>query len=135
MLTTETKLRVRYAETDKMNFVYYGNYAQYYEIGRTEMLRHLGFTYKNLEDKGIILPVLTLNTKYLKSASYDNLLTIRTTIKELPKVRIKFYYEIFNENNELINSGDTTLVFVDTKKNKPVMVPDFFLKIISKYFK
>ncbi len=134
MLTTETKVRVRYAETDKMNFVYYGNYAQYYEIGRTEMLRELGFTYRSLEEKGVILPVLTLNVKYLKSASYDDLLTIKTSIKELPKVRIKFDYEIYNEKNELINKGDSTLVFIDAKKNKPIMAPDFFLKIISKFF-
>ena len=134
MLTTKTKIRVRYAETDKMNFVYYGNYAQYYEIGRTEMLRQLGFTYRSLEEKGIILPVLTLNVKYIKSASYDDLLTIKTSIKELPKVRIKFDYEIYNEKNELINKGNSTLVFIDIKKNRPVTAPDFFIKIISKYF-
>lgn len=134
MLTTITQVRVRYAETDKMNYVYYGNYAQYYEIGRTEMLRELGFTYRSLEDKGYMLPVLTLNVKYLKSASYDDLLTIKTSIKEMPSVRIKFDYEIYNEKKQLINKGDSTLVFIDIKKNKPVVAPDFFIKIISENF-
>lgn len=134
MLTTITQVRVRYAETDKMNYVYYGNYAQYYEIGRTEMLRELGFTYRYLEDKGYMLPVLTLNVKYLKSASYDDLLTIKTSIKEMPSVRIKFDYEIYNEKKQLINKGDSTLVFIDIKKNKPVVAPDFFIKIISENF-
>lgn len=134
MFTTITQVRVRYAETDKMNYVYYGNYAQYYEIGRTEMLRELGFTYRSLEDKGYMLPVLTLNVKYLKSASYDDLLTIKTSIKEMPSVRIKFDYEIYNEKKQLINKGDSTLVFIDIKKNKPVVAPDFFIKIISENF-
>lgn len=134
MFTTITQVRVRYAETDKMNYVYYGNYAQYYEIGRTEMLRELGFTYRSLEDKGYMLPVLTLNVKYLKSASYDDLLTIKTSIKKMPSVRIKFDYEIYNEKKQLINKGDSTLVFIDIKKNKPVVAPDFFIKIISENF-
>lgn len=134
MYSSETKVRVRYGETDKMNYVYYGNYALFYELGRTEMLRDLGFTYRNIEENGFMLPVLSMNSNYIKSASYDDLLTIRTTIKVKPMVKIKFDYEIYNEQNELINKGDTTLVFIDIEKNKPAKSPEFFNIVIDKYF-
>ena len=99
MLTNETKIRVRYGETDQMGYLYHGNYAQYYEIGRTEMMRSLGLSYDNLEKKGIILPVYSLNVKFLKPAKYDEILTIRTTVEEIPSVRIHFKYQIINEKN------------------------------------
>lgn len=134
MYTTETKLRIRYSETDRMGYTYYGNYAQYYEIGRTELIRKFGITYKSLEDSGIMLPVLYLNIKYIKPSFYDDLLTIKTTIKELPGIRIKFYCEIFNEQNELVNIGDATLVFVDDKTRKPRNPPEDFISKLSKFF-
>jgi len=134
MIQTETSLRVRYGESDKMNYSYYGNYALYYEVGRTEMMRELGMSYRKLEDNGIMLPVLDLHVHYIKPAPYDELLTIKTYIKEKPTVKIKFEYEIFNEQNELINKGYTTLVFVDMKKNKPVRAPQIFMSLIQQYF-
>ena len=134
MYTSETKIRVRYGETDQMSYVYYGNYAQYFEVGRVEALRQLGMSYRSLEDNGIMLPVYTFSIKYLKPALYDDLLTIKTTIKSLPQARICFEYETYNEKNELLNTGETTLVFIDKRTNKPCQAPGYFLDKIRKYF-
>ena len=134
MYISETTVRVRYAETDKMGYVYYGNYTHYYEVGRVEALRQLGTSYKEMEDSGIMLPVYTCNLKYLKPALYDDLLIIKTTIKELPTVRITFDYEIYNQKNELLNLGNTTLVFINTATNKPCPAPQSFVEKIKMYF-
>jgi acyl-CoA thioester hydrolase len=134
MYTHEMQIRVRYGETDKMGYLYYGNYAQYYEVGRVEAIRSLGLSYKEMEDNGIILPVLDLNVTFVKPAYYDELLTLRTTITEMPSVRIKFSYEILNPEEELINYGRTTLVFFDNEKRKPVKAPDYVLEKLAPHF-
>src|SRR5687768_177878 len=103
MITSEIKIRVRYGETDRMGFVYYGNYAVYFEVARVEMLREMGITYKEMEDSGIALPVLDYSIKYLKPAFYDEVLLVKTSISERPGIRIKFNYETFNPSGELIN--------------------------------
>ena len=123
MVSATTQIRVRYAETDQMGYVYYGNYAQYFEVARVELLRSLGMSYKGLEDSGIMMPVISMSSKYLKPAKYDDLLTIQTSIKTKPQIRCKFEYEIFNEIGELLHQGETTLVFIDIKTNKPVSYP------------
>jgi len=122
----ETKIRVRYSETDKMGYVYYGNYPQYYEVARSEMMRSLDFTYKQLEDSGILMPVIAMEIKYKKPAIYDDLLTIRTTLKKNPIIKAHFIYEVFNDKGELLNTGSTTLVFVDAKTRKPCKAPQYF---------
>jgi len=124
MYSFETKIRVRYGETDQMSFVYYGVYAQYYEVGRVELLRSLGVTYKKLEEMGFALPVVSLNINYKKPAYYDDELIIRTTIKELPSAKIIFYYEMLNANNELLNIGEVVLVFVNKETGKPCFAPE-----------
>lgn len=134
MYISETTVRVRYAETDKMGYVYYGNYTQYYEIGRVEALRQLGSSYKDMEDNGIMLPVYTCNIKYIKPALYDDLLVIKTTIKELPSAKISFDYEIYNQKNELLNTANTVLVFINTKTNKPCAAPESFMEKLRKFF-
>ena len=134
MYTAETKIRVRYGETDKMGYVYYGNYPLYYEIARTELMRKFGYSYSKIEEMGIILPVKTLDIKYHLAAKYDDLLRIKTTIKELPGVRITFYYEIYNEQDELLNEATTMLIFVDDKTRKPRKAPDELLEKFKKYF-
>lgn len=134
MFTFETKIRVRYAETDQMGYVYYGNYAAFYEVGRVEMLRSLGTSYKSLEDDGIMLPVLELHSKYIKPARYDEEITVKVIMKEKPAVRIRFFYELINEKGELINTGDTTLVFINSQQNKPCLAPVDFLDRLSPYF-
>lgn len=122
-----TKIRVRYAETDQMGVVYHGNYAQYLEIGRVEWLRSLGVSYRDMEDSGIMLPVVSLNINYKKPAIYDDLLKVRTKLVKLPSVSISFDYEIFNANPELIVSANTVLVFVDMKSKRPIKCPQYLL--------
>ena len=134
MIVHETKVRVRYGDTDKMGYVYYGTYPLYYELGRTELMRHIGYSYKQLEDSGIMLPVHLMEAEYFKPAFYDDMLTIRAFIKELPTARICFHYEIYVENNVLINKGKTELVFVESKTMKPVRPPKYFLEILKPYF-
>ena len=134
MFSSEIKLRVRYAETDRMGYVYYGNYAQYYEVGRVEALRELGLSYKQMEDDGVMLPVSKFNINYYKPAFYDEELIIKTYIKEIPQASIHFFYETFNKAGERLNDGETTLVFIDRKNNKPCRAPKYFLDKIQKYF-
>ncbi|QNK64531.1 acyl-CoA thioesterase [Pedobacter sp. PAMC26386] len=134
MYSHSTKIRVRYSETDQMGYVYNGNYAQYYEVGRVEMLRSLGMTYGKMEESGVMLPLLELKCKFIKPAFYDQEITIKTTIKELPGVRMIFDYELFNEQEELINIGATTLVFFDMAKKKACPPPDYFLERIAQYY-
>lgn len=134
MFTFETKIRVRYAETDQMGYVYYGNYATYYEVARVEMLRSLGTSYKAMEDRGVMLPVTELQVRYHKPILYDEVVTIRVSIPELPSVRIRFQYELFNQKGELANSGETTLVFVDMERNRPCRAPEDFIRTLSTYF-
>ena len=134
MYLSQTTVRVRYGETDQMGFVYYGNYAEYFEVGRVEALRELGLSYKEFENRGIMLPVYTFSIKYFKPALYDDLLTIKTTIPSIPTVKICFEYEIYNEKKQLLNKGNTALVFIDKKTNKPCLAPEYFLEKIKKFF-
>jgi len=134
MIINESKVRVRYGETDKMGYCYYGVYAQYFEIGRTELMRNYGLTYKKIEDAGIMLPVLSLNVKFIKPAFYDDELTIKTYLTKLPLVRIEFLYEIYNQHNELLNNGETTLVFIDSSTRKPMKAPQEFIDILTPFF-
>lgn len=129
----EIKVRVRYAETDKMGYCYYGNYATYFEVARVEALRSLGLSYKELEDQGVLLPVTDFNIKYLKPAYYDDELTISVSIKEIPGVKIKFNYETFKSNDEKLNFGETVLVFVDKKSGKPMRSPQKLIDELRKH--
>lgn len=134
MYRSETFLRVRYGETDQMGYVYYGNYGMYYEVGRVESLRQLGLTYKELEDGGVMMPVLENHSKFLAPALYDDLLKIVTTIRERPSVRIRFEYEIFNDKGSLIHQGETLLAFVDKKSGRPCRPPEHFQNVLKPYF-
>lgn len=134
MFKSQTSLRVRYAETDRMGYVYYGNYAGYYEVGRVESLRSLGMSYREMEDSGIMLPVLNYSIKYYKPSFYDDLLTIETIIPEIPNTRIKFLYKMFNTQGMLLNEGETTLVFVNIKTGKPTQAPADFIEKLKPFF-
>ncbi|WP_064196358.1 MULTISPECIES: thioesterase family protein [Emticicia] len=118
MYSFDYHYRVRYADIDQMGYMYYGNYAKLYEIGRVEALRSLGLRYRDLEETGIIMPVYENKSRFIAPAKYDNLVTIRVIIKEMPKVRIIFNYEIFDEQETLLHTGETTLVFVKTSNNR-----------------
>ena len=132
MYTHETSLRVRYGETDKMGFVYYGVYAQYYEVGRVELLRSLGLSYKSLEEFGYELPVVSFNINYKNPAFYDDQIIIKTTISNMPSSKIIFEYECFNTKDTLLNHGKVVLVFVNKTTKKPCKTPEILLEKIRR---
>ncbi len=135
MYTSTTQIRVRYAETDQMGVVYYGNYAQYFEVGRVEAIRSLGFSYKKMEEEGIMLPVTELNVKYLRSAKYDDVLTIVTSIRTLPvDHRIVFHVEVFNDAKKLLTAGTVTLFFLETNTWKKSGMPVEMYNALLPYF-
>ncbi len=134
MLSFETRLRVRYAETDQMGFVYYGNYPQYYEVGRADAMRKLGMTYKEMEAKGVVMPIARMEVKYIRPARYDDLLTVKTTVPVLPEARMHFDYEIYNEEGVLLNKGLTILAFLNKETGRPCAAPDWFFKKLKEQF-
>ncbi|MDH5382524.1 MAG: acyl-CoA thioesterase [Cyclobacteriaceae bacterium] len=134
MYKSITNVRVRYAETDQMGYVYYGNYLTYYEVARVESLKNLGISYKELESEGIIMPVVENWSKYIAPARYDDLLKIEVSIQKLPGLKIRFHYEIFNESGKLIHIGDTSLVFLNPITGKPTEPPEKILKVLEPYF-
>jgi acyl-CoA thioester hydrolase len=134
MFTHATKLRVRYGETDQMGYMYYGNYAEFFEVGRVEMLRSLGLTYSGMEASGIMMPVLELHSKYLKPARYDEEITINVIMAKMPGVKIHFKYELFNEKQELIHIGETLLAFVNMKTNRPCLPQADFIEKLKPFF-
>ncbi len=135
MIHTTHSLRVRYGETDPMKYVYYGNYAEYFEVGRVELFRSIGMPYNEIENQGIWLPVSEYKIKYLKPALYDQKLEIHTFVKKMPGVRIEFDYEIFNEEGVKITEASTTLFFLDASTQKVVKCPDFVMKLIENNWK
>jgi len=135
MYEFNTNIRVRYAEADPMNVVYYGNYAQYFEVGRVESMRALGLSYKTMEEMGFMLPVVELNIKYLRPAKYDDLLTIKSQIRQLPTDhRIQFDQEIYNEEGKLLTVGVVRLYFMDKALGKRAEMPAFLKEKLSPYF-
>ncbi len=134
MYKTETKIRVRYADTDQMGYVYYGKYAEYYEVARTELIRELGFTYREFEERGIMLPVSGMKIKYFRAAHYDNLITIVTRLEELPSARIRFLCEIFNEEGQKLNEGEVSLVFSNATTRRPSRPPQDLIDKLKPYF-
>jgi acyl-CoA thioester hydrolase len=128
MITNEVKIRVCYGDTDKMGVVYYGTYPRFYEIGRTELLRQYGITYRQIEESGIVWPVRNLQITYLKPAFYDDLLTIRTIVEELPTVRFRIKMEIYNEAGELINHGEVVLISTNPQTGKATKTPPWLVE-------
>lgn len=136
MFIAENKVRVRYAETDQMNVVYHGNYAQYFEVARAESIRHLGFTYKDMEAMGVIMPVVELQVKFIRPAHYDDLLTIKTYVKELPTDhRIEFDHEVFNEQEKLLTTGKIVLYFIDAVTKSKTIMPVQLREKLEGYYK
>ncbi len=125
-------LRIRYGETDQMGVVYHGNYVQYLEMGRIEWLRNLGISYRDMEESGIMLPVVSISLNYKKSARYDDLIHVKTQLKKLPTVAIEFDYEITDENGAIITLATTKLAFIDMKTKKPMRCPKYILDQLHK---
>jgi len=135
MFESSTQIRVRYAETDQMNVVYHGNYAQYFEVGRAESIRQLGFTYKEMEAMGVVMPIVELHSKFLRPAHYDDLLTIKTMLKELPTDhRIEFHQEVYNEANKLLAIGRVVLYLINSKTKEKTTMPQDLYHTIKTYF-
>ncbi len=134
MISSEVKIRVRYGETDKMGYVYYGNYPLYFEVARTEMIRQLGYPYSRLEAEGIMMPVLSMNIKYIRPAFYDDELRVKVMVKELPQIRMRFDYEVYNKENKLITIGDTVLVFVNSETMRPIKIPKVLYEKLNDAF-
>ncbi len=135
MFIAETQVRVRYAETDQMNVVYHGNYAQYFEVARAESIRQLGFTYKDMEAMGVIMPVVEIHCKFIRPAHYDELLTIKTILKELPdNHRIEFHQEVYDEKNKLLTAGRVVLYFMRATTMERATMPQQLLQALEPYF-
>jgi acyl-CoA thioester hydrolase len=134
MFCSETMIRVRYGETDRMGYLYYGHYPEYFEVSRTDMIRSLGLSYKGIEDRGIIMPVRSLKVDYRIPAQYDEMLRVKSCLSKLPEIKLDIDYEIFNQQDKLICTGNTVLAFVDAKSRRPRRAPDFFLEAVRKYF-
>jgi acyl-CoA thioester hydrolase len=135
MIKSETKIRVRYGETDQMGYAYYGIYAQYYEVGRVETMRLLGFSYREVEERGILLPVIDFSINYKKPAYYDDEITVITSLSARPSgFRIPFEYACYNQHGHLLNTGKVTLVSVDKISGRPCQLPDWFSQAFDPFF-
>lgn len=135
MYTAETNIRVRYAETDQMGVVYHSNYFPYFEVARVEAIRELGMSYADMEKAGVILPVVDLQCRYLRPAKYDELLTVKAILKELPhNHKIEFHHEVYNEKQELLATAKILLYFLDAKTMKRTTMPEILLKRLEAYF-
>ena len=135
MIRAETKIRVRYGETDRMGYAYYGIYAQYYEVGRVEAMRMLGFSYREVEERGLMMPVVEYCIQYKKPAFYDDELTLVTTLRERPgPLRLRFDYECFNAAGDLLNSGHVTLVSIDKTTGRMCRLPQWFEEALDVYY-
>ncbi len=134
MFTHTTKLRVRYGETDQMGYMYYGNYAEFFEVGRVEMLRSLGLTYSGMEADGVMMPVLEMKCKYLRPARYDEEISIKVTMDKMPGVKIHFRYDLYNDQEEHIHTGETLLAFINMSTNRPSLPPQQFLDKLKPFF-
>jgi len=135
MFESTTQVRVRYAETDQMNVVYHGNYAQYFEVGRAEGIRQLGLTYKDIESMGVIMPIVEFHSRFIRPAHYDDLLTVKTMLREIPvDHKIEFYQEVFNEEGKLLTTGRIVLYFINAKTREKTMMPSPLLDRLLPYF-
>jgi len=135
MFISETKIRVRYAETDQMGVVYHSNFFPYFEVARAEAIRQMGFTYAEMEKTGIIMPVVDVHARFLRPALYDELLTIKTLLKELPvHHKIEFHHEVFNEKKELVCTGKIILYFMEKEGMKRTVMPGILQQHLEKYF-
>lgn len=134
MIAHHTHIRVRYADTDQMGFVYHGKYVEYFEVGRVELIRQLGISYKEIEARGIWMPVADLQLSFKRPAHYDELLSVHTRITEKPRASLLTHYQLTNGEGELKATGSVRLAFIDHQHQKPVRVPDFMLEAVERHW-
>jgi acyl-CoA thioester hydrolase len=130
-ITNRTQYRVRYADTDQMGVVYYGNYGRLFEIGRTEMIREMGMPYRELEESGVSMPVYSVNSRYLYKITYDELITIETTVSAVPAARMTFHHRIYSQEGKLAHEATVVLVFLDSRTNRPVRAPRKLIELLE----
>jgi acyl-CoA thioester hydrolase len=133
MIVSKSKIRIRYDEVDKMGYVYHGNYAKYYHISRTDLLRKIGISEIELEKYNVLLPVTEMNIKYLKPVFYDDIITIQTSLQKIPTSRLVFYHEVSSNSGEIINRANSTVAFVDINTRKPMKAPQIIIDKIKSY--
>jgi acyl-CoA thioester hydrolase len=134
MISNEIRIRVRYGETDRMGYMHHGAYALYFEEGRTELLRQLGSSYRQMEDDGILLPVREMRIEYSQPVLYDEEVIVKTFLAKLPSAKLEFDYEIWSLTGSIICKANTTLVFVNAQTRKPMRAPASFIELISLHF-
>lgn len=130
MYSTRSSIRVRYADTDQMHGVYNGRYFEYFEVGRADLMRSLGMTYRQFEDAGFYLPLTEAYAKYLRQIQYDDVIEVVSMLKEIPAARLRIDYEIFRDG-EKTTEGFTVHSFIDVKSGKPVRAPKIFLDLLD----
>ena len=131
MIQHTSTIRVWYCDTDQMGIVHHSNYIRYYEAARSDFMRSLGLSYADVERRGLMMPILEVQSKYRKPAFYDEELTITTILDELPSTRINFRYEIRNAKGDLINHGMTQLGFMHADTRRPCRCPEWFLELLQ----
>lgn len=135
MFSFDTHVRVRYADTDQMQVVYHAKFIEYFEVGRTDSMRSLGITYKDIEQSGVIMPVVSLDCKFIKPALYDDLLTIRTSLLQLPKDhKIEFHQEVYNEKEQLLCKGKVVLYFMEKITFQKTEMPALLTSKLESFF-
>lgn len=134
MITHQTQVRIHYGWVDPMGFLYHAHYVDLFDMGRTELMRSLGLPYASMEERGVMMPVIDLAIKYKNPAHYDDLLTIRTTLSEIPAVKVTFHYEVFRPTGELITTGHVTLAFMHSDTHRPMRCPEFLLDVLKPAF-
>lgn len=134
MIVHQTQIRVRYGEVDRMGFLYHSHYVEFFDVGRSELMRSVGLSNAEIEASGVMLPVLAVNIRYKNPAYYDDLLTIRTTMRDMPGIKVCFYYEVLRENGELITTGDVTLAFMHSDTKRACRPPQQFISRVKSYF-
>ena len=131
MITFDTKIRVWYVDTDQMGIVHHSNYIKYYEEARSAFMRHLGVSYADMEASGVLMPILKVESEYKRPAKYDDLLTVRLIIRDIPMARFTGEYEIYNSAGELLNRGLTVLGFLNKTTMRPCRAPQWFVDILE----
>ena len=133
IISYSTQIRVRYKDTDQMGIMHHSNYVVLYEQARTEWLRAMGLTYAEIERRGVMSPIIEVHSRFHYPAFYDEVLTVKVSIDEMPSARLIVASEVYNEAGKLINTGSVTLGFMNSATRRPCRVPEWFTEALEEY--
>ncbi|MBQ5830435.1 MAG: acyl-CoA thioesterase [Alistipes sp.] len=133
MISYQTQVRVRYKDTDQMGIMHHSNYIVLYETARTEWLRDMGLTYAEIERRGVMSPIIEVQSRYHYPAFYDEVLTVKVMMDEMPSARLNIASEVYNEAGRLINTGRVTLGFMNAHTRRPCRAPEWFVEALEEY--